>query len=60
MPLLMIPGPIEISPRVAEACAGPPPGHLSPALIEAFGAGLGAMRQVWRASPAAQPSGEAA
>lgn len=55
MPLLMIPGPIEISPKVAEACAGPPPGHLAPSILQAFGEGLAAMRQVWRAGASAQP-----
>ncbi|MCA9319347.1 MAG: alanine--glyoxylate aminotransferase family protein [Planctomycetes bacterium] len=54
-PLLMIPGPIEISPAVCEAAGGPPPGHLSPAIMEAFGRALAAMRQVWRASADSQP-----
>jgi alanine-glyoxylate transaminase/serine-glyoxylate transaminase/serine-pyruvate transaminase len=51
----MIPGPVEISPAVLAATAGPPPSHTSPRLIEAFGASLGRMRQVWQADPASQP-----
>jgi len=54
-PLLMIPGPVEVSPAVREACASPPPGHLSPRVIEAFGAALGMMREVWRSGPTGQP-----
>jgi aspartate aminotransferase-like enzyme len=29
-PLLMIPGPVEVSPSVSAALAGPPGGHLAP------------------------------
>jgi alanine-glyoxylate transaminase/serine-glyoxylate transaminase/serine-pyruvate transaminase len=54
-PLLMIPGPIEISPSVREAFAAPPPGHTEPRLIEAFGASLERMRRVWKAGASAQP-----
>lgn len=54
-PLLMIPGPIEISPRVIDAMAGPPPGHLAANVIEAFGSALSAMRKVWLAAADAQP-----
>lgn len=54
-PLLMIPGPVEISPAVLEAASGPPPGHTSVRVIEAFGRSLEAMREVWRAEPSAQP-----
>lgn len=54
-PLLMIPGPVEISPRVLEAFAVAPPGHLAPRVIEAFGAALAAMRRVWLAGDEAQP-----
>lgn len=54
-PLLMIPGPIEVSDAVRDAAGGPPPGHLAPALIEAFGASLGMLRRVWRASSDSQP-----
>jgi alanine-glyoxylate transaminase / serine-glyoxylate transaminase / serine-pyruvate transaminase len=51
----MIPGPVEISPAVLAATAGPPPSHTSPRLIEAFGTSLERMRQVWQADPASQP-----
>jgi alanine-glyoxylate transaminase/serine-glyoxylate transaminase/serine-pyruvate transaminase len=53
--LLMIPGPVEVSPRVLEAFSAPPPGHTAPALIEAFGGALESMRRVWSAEPASQP-----
>ena len=53
--LLMIPGPIEVSPAVREAFAVPPPGHLAPDFIEAFGASIEMMRRVWLAGPASQP-----
>ncbi|TNE88200.1 MAG: alanine--glyoxylate aminotransferase family protein [Deltaproteobacteria bacterium] len=51
----MIPGPIEISPAVAEAAAAPPDSHVSPAFIEHYGSALERMRQVWKAGPEAQP-----
>ena len=54
-PLLMIPGPVEISPAVATAFAAPPPSHVSPGLIEAFGTSLERMREVWRATPDSRP-----
>ncbi len=54
-PLLMIPGPIEVSPAVREAFSVPPPGHLEPHVIDAFGASLELMRRVWRAPDTAQP-----
>ncbi len=54
-PLLMIPGPVEISPAVLAAAAEPPPSHTSPRLIQAFSSSLGRMRQVWQADPASQP-----
>ena len=54
-PLLMIPGPIEVSPSVREAFSVPPPGHLAPHLVEAFGRSLELMRDVWMAGPHAQP-----
>jgi alanine-glyoxylate transaminase/serine-glyoxylate transaminase/serine-pyruvate transaminase len=54
-PLLMIPGPVEVSPRVLEAFAAPPPGHTAPALIAAFGEALESMRRVWSAEPSSQP-----
>ncbi len=53
--LLMIPGPIEISPGVLAAFETAPPSHVSPKCIEAFGASLEMMRQVWRASDESQP-----
>jgi alanine-glyoxylate transaminase/serine-glyoxylate transaminase/serine-pyruvate transaminase len=54
-PLLMIPGPVEVSPAVLAAAALPPPGHTAPRLIAAFGTCLERMRQVWRADAASQP-----
>lgn len=54
-PLLMIPGPIEISDRVREAASSPPPSHVSPALIEAFGTSIEQMRRVWLAAADSQP-----
>ena len=54
-PLLMIPGPVEVSPRVLRAFSTPPPGHGQPFVVNAFGAALGAMREVWRAGEGAQP-----
>jgi alanine-glyoxylate transaminase/serine-glyoxylate transaminase/serine-pyruvate transaminase len=48
-PLLMIPGPVEISARVAAAAAELPLGHLDPEFLAAFGGALRAMRAVWRA-----------
>jgi alanine-glyoxylate transaminase/serine-glyoxylate transaminase/serine-pyruvate transaminase len=53
--LLMIPGPVEVSPRVQEAFSAPPPGHTAPALIAAFGEALEGMRRVWFAEPSSQP-----
>lgn len=54
-PLLMIPGPIEVSPAVLEAYAQPPPGHLEARVIEAFGRSLERMRAVFLAPASAQP-----
>ncbi len=53
--LLMIPGPIEVSPEVRAAHDGAPPGHLAPSLVEAYGRSLASMRQVWQAPADAQP-----
>ena len=53
--LMMIPGPIEISPAVRDAFSQPPPGHLAPETIESFGASLEMMRRVWKAAPSSQP-----
>lgn len=54
-PLLMIPGPVEISPAVREAFSAPPPSHTAPDLIAAFGRCLAAMRRIWGADAASQP-----
>jgi len=54
-PLLMIPGPVEISPAVLAAASEPPPGHLEPRLMHAFAEALAAMRAIWRASPDSLP-----
>jgi alanine-glyoxylate transaminase / serine-glyoxylate transaminase / serine-pyruvate transaminase len=54
-PLLMIPGPVELSPAVLAAASLPPPGHTSPRLIEAFGTSIERMRQVWQSDAASQP-----
>ena len=53
--LLMIPGPIEISPTVQEAYSVAPPSHLAPHVIEAFGKSLELMREFWCAGADAQP-----
>jgi alanine-glyoxylate transaminase/serine-glyoxylate transaminase/serine-pyruvate transaminase len=53
--LLMIPGPIEVSPVVLEAFQNPPPSHVAPDFIEKFGRALEMMRQVWRSGPDSQP-----
>jgi alanine-glyoxylate transaminase/serine-glyoxylate transaminase/serine-pyruvate transaminase len=54
-PLLMIPGPVEVSPAVLAAAGAPPPSHASPRLIEAFGASIERMRRVWQSDAASQP-----
>ncbi len=54
-PLLMIPGPIEISPVVLSAAAQPPQSHVSPGFIASFGAALGDLRRVVCADADAQP-----
>jgi alanine-glyoxylate transaminase/serine-glyoxylate transaminase/serine-pyruvate transaminase len=53
--ILMIPGPVELSPAVLAAAAGPPPSHTSPRLIEAFGTSIERMRHVWQADASSQP-----
>ncbi|HET9213041.1 MAG TPA: alanine--glyoxylate aminotransferase family protein [Thermoanaerobaculia bacterium] len=53
--LLMIPGPVELSPGVLAAASVSPPGHTSPRLIEAFGRSIERMREVWRSGPSGQP-----
>lgn len=55
MSLLMIPGPIEVSPTVQKAFAVPPPSHVAPAVLEAFGSSLEKMRTIWKASADSQP-----
>jgi alanine-glyoxylate transaminase/serine-glyoxylate transaminase/serine-pyruvate transaminase len=54
-PLLMIPGPVEVSPAVLAASSIAPPGHTSPRVLEAFGTCLERMRQIWQAGPSSQP-----
>lgn len=54
-PLLMIPGPVEVSPAVLAAFSVPPPSHRSPGLIESFGRSLERMRRVWQADAASRP-----
>lgn len=54
-PLLMIPGPIEVSPAVRSAYEIAPPSHVSRACIDAFGRSLERMRYVWKSEPDAQP-----
>jgi alanine-glyoxylate transaminase/serine-glyoxylate transaminase/serine-pyruvate transaminase len=51
----MIPGPIEVSPGVQEAFATPPPSHVAPDVIEAFGRSIERMREVWMAGGDSQP-----
>lgn len=53
--LLMIPGPVEISPVVRRAAGTPPPGHTTSRVLEAFGLSLERMRQVWQADAESQP-----
>ena len=54
-PLLMIPGPVEVSPQVLRAFSTPPPGHGQPFLVRALGATLSQMREVWKSGEGAQP-----
>ncbi|MBX2810590.1 MAG: aminotransferase class V-fold PLP-dependent enzyme [Myxococcales bacterium] len=54
-PLLMVPGPVEISPEVSAAHSGSPIGHLSDDLVAAHGRALEQMRQIWQAPADAQP-----
>lgn len=51
----MIPGPIEVSPAVQEAFFTPPPSHVAPDVIEAFGTSLERMREVWHSGADSQP-----
>jgi alanine-glyoxylate transaminase/serine-glyoxylate transaminase/serine-pyruvate transaminase len=54
-PLLMIPGPIEISDTVFAATCQRPGSHLAPGFKAAFARALRAMRTVWAADEAHQP-----
>lgn len=54
-PLLMIPGPIEISDAVFEAMSVRPVSHVAPGFKARFSSALKRMRTVWRADDAAQP-----
>ncbi|MEZ4321300.1 MAG: aminotransferase class V-fold PLP-dependent enzyme [Myxococcota bacterium] len=54
-PLLMIPGPIEISDAVFEATCVRPASHLAPGFKAAFARALKAMRTVWCATADHQP-----
>ncbi len=54
-PLLMIPGPVEVSPAVVAAASVPPPSHTATRLLEAFGSAIERMREVWRSGPGGQP-----
>lgn len=53
--LLMIPGPIELSPTVIASLGAPPPSHVAPDFMELFGASLEMMRDIWGAGPKSQP-----
>ena len=54
-PLLMIPGPIELSDAVKRAAASAPPSHVDPHFIEVFGKALDDMLHVWQAGADATP-----
>lgn len=54
-PLLMIPGPIEISDAVFAATHIRPASHLDPSFKASFAAALRGMRTVWQAGPHHQP-----
>lgn len=53
--LLMIPGPIEVSPAVRAAHDVVPPGHQAADLIEAYGEALELTLEVWSADEGAVP-----
>ncbi len=53
--LLMIPGPIEVSPAVRAAHDVVPPGHQATDLIEAYGDALEMTLKVWSAGEGAMP-----
>lgn len=54
-PLLMIPGPVEVSEGVAAAGSTRPPGHLDAGLVAATSRALMLMRRVWLAGEAHRP-----
>jgi alanine-glyoxylate transaminase / serine-glyoxylate transaminase / serine-pyruvate transaminase len=54
-PLLMIPGPVALSPAVLAAMAEPPRSHTSPAFVEVFARVLDNVRAVWGAGADHQP-----
>lgn len=54
-PLLMIPGPVELSAAVCAAAAEPPLSHTSPPFIARFAGALRAMRTLWRVGLEHQP-----
>ena len=54
-PLMMIPGPIEISRQVVAAAAKHPSSHVSKSLIESMGRIIENMRIVWMAAHNSQP-----
>ncbi len=54
-PLLMIPGPIEVSRAVVAAAAKHPASHVAPDFIQAMGRSLDCMRAVWLAGQDSQP-----
>lgn len=53
--LLMIPGPVEVSPAVLKAAAAPPMSHVDPEFIECFGEALRGFRTLVGAASSAQP-----
>lgn len=54
-PLLMIPGPVEISPAVRQAFSAAPPSHRGPELVEVFGRALERLLAVWQAAEGSRP-----
>ena len=50
-PLLMIPGPVTLSPSVQEALAAPPLAHNDPLFVQAFGQCLSNVRRVAQGGP---------
>ncbi|MFT7618357.1 MAG: alanine-glyoxylate transaminase/serine-glyoxylate transaminase/serine-pyruvate transaminase [Planctomycetota bacterium] len=54
-PLLMIPGPIEVSHQVVAAAAKHPASHVAPDFIDSMGRAIENMRHVWLSGPDSQP-----